>query len=213
LREAGVEPGILAVCLPSSNPRQVVDYFVDRLCIREFDILVPDATHLDNPASIAEYYTALFDYVYKTRAADRISIRLFRSMIRGLLGIESRSESIGLGPITTVTLLTDGALEPLDVIRTTGWGVTKTAFNVFQDDLEDIKEDPLWQELFLAGFLPSATCQACEFYHACGGGHVAARWSPERRFDNPSVYCEDYKRILGHIWQEVGERIALRAVT
>ena len=29
------------------------------------------------------------------------------------------------------------------------------------------------------------------------------RWSPERRFDNASVYCESWKRIFGHIWERI----------
>ena len=209
MREHGVEPGILAVCDPFSDPHNVADYFIDSLGFLEFDILVPDFTNEENPPSIASYYISLFDYIYRTRSSERIKIRLFRSIIRGLLGTWSRSESIGLGPIYTVTLMTDGTLEPLDVLRITGKSNTITAFNVFSHELEDIKKDPLWQEIFYAGAKPCETCRSCEFYYACGGGPVSSRWSKTSRFDNPSVYCSDYKRIIEHIWNQIGKRISL----
>ena len=45
-------------------------------------------------------------------------------MIRGLVGKLSLSDTIGLGPIDTVTLMADGSLEPLDVLRIAGDGST-----------------------------------------------------------------------------------------
>lgn len=210
LRIAGVNPGLLAVCDPSSDPRLVVDHFVDVLGFRDFDILVPDATHEDAPKSIAQYYISLFDYIYGARSADRIRVRLFQSMLRGLLGRDTGIESIGIGPILTVTLLTDGSLEPLDVVRTAGTGFTRTKVNVFDHGLEAIKHDPLWQELYRAGTNLHRTCQLCPFLTACGGGHIGSRWSKSNRFDNPSVYCADYIRILEHIWEKVSDRILIR---
>jgi uncharacterized protein len=35
------------------------------------------------------------------------------------------------------------------------------------------------------------------------GGHLAQRWSKERGFDNPSVYCDSWKRIFDHIWARI----------
>jgi uncharacterized protein len=44
---------------------------------------------------------------------------------------------------------------------------------------------------------------------ACGGGHLAQRWSAERRFDNPSVYCESWKRIFAHIWERIAPTLTV----
>jgi uncharacterized protein len=52
-------------------------------------------------------------------------------------------------------------------------------------------------------------CQKCEFLDSCGGGHLAQRWSTERRFDNPSVYCESWKRIFEHIWGRIAPTLIL----
>ena len=45
-------------------------------------------------------------------------------MIQGLVGNFSVSDTVGLGPIETVTLMTDGSLEPLDVLRIVGHGIS-----------------------------------------------------------------------------------------
>lgn len=210
LQSHGLQPGVLAVCAPNSNPKETVDYFVDHLGEKAFDILVPDATHEDAPVpSIARYYTELFDYVYFHRRPDALSVRFFRSILRGLLGRFSNSDSIGLSPVSTTTLLTDGSLEPLDVVHITGFGSTRTDISVLSNEIQDIKSIGLWRELFLAGARPCRICQECDYYYACGGGAVASRWSTSSRFANPSVYCDDYKKIIGHIWNAVGERIAV----
>jgi uncharacterized protein len=61
LREGGVEPGVLAVCHPDAAPEELVSLFADELCLGGFDVLIPDATHRDNPKSILPYYSRLAD--------------------------------------------------------------------------------------------------------------------------------------------------------
>jgi hypothetical protein len=38
---------------------------------------------------------------------------------------------------------------------------------------------------------------------------LAQRWSAERRFDNPSVYCESWKRIFAHIWDRIAPTLTV----
>jgi uncharacterized protein len=44
---------------------------------------------------------------------------------------------------------------------------------------------------------------------ACGGGHLAQRWSTERQYDNPSVYCESWKAIFSHIWKRIAPTLVV----
>ncbi|MEU1972838.1 radical SAM protein [Microbacterium sp. NPDC019599] len=202
LREAGVEPGILAVCDPERSPDEMLDLFVDDLNVG-FDILVPDANHDDAPPSIAAYYMRLFDRWYDRYASEKVRIRFIDSIVKGLLGYPSESESIGYGPVTTTTMLTDGSLEPLDVLRATRTNITKTDLNIQTNSLQDIQTDPVWREILYASLNLAAVCRSCPFELSCGGGHVASRWSSKNRFDNPSVYCDDFKAILGHAWERM----------
>jgi len=210
LRAEGIEPGLISVCNPHTDPEQILSYVVEKLGIKEFDILPPDATHSDNPPQISDYFIKLFDVWYDKYAAQGVRIRTLDAMIQGLVGNFSVSDTVGLGPIETVTLMTDGSLEPLDVLRIVGDGSTKTNSSVLNNALQDVQNDPRWREAFEASMELCETCQKCEFLDSCGGGHVAHRWSPERRFDNPSVYCDSWKRIFTHIWQRISPTLIVK---
>ncbi len=209
LRANGVDPGLISVCNPATDPEQIVSYVVEELGIKQFDILPPDATHSDNPPQIADYFIKLFDVWFDRFAAQGVRIKTLDSIIQGLLGNLSVSDTVGLGPIETVTLMTDGSLEPLDVLRIVGDGSTKTDSSVLKNVLQDVQSDPRWREAYEASLRLCDTCLKCEYLDACGGGHLAQRWSRERRFDNPSVYCESWKRIFGHMWKRISPTLVV----
>lgn len=208
-RAAGIEPGLIVVCNPASDPVKILSYVVNELGIKEFDILPPDATHADNPPPIHDYFIKLFDAWFDEYAAQGVRISTLDAMIQGLVGNVSAADTIGLGPIDTVTLMTDGTLEPLDVLRIMGDGSTKTETSVFDAALQDVQDDPRWRDAFEASMDLCETCQNCEYLDACGGGHLAQRWSPERKFDNPSVYCESWKKIFDHLWTRIAPTLVL----
>ena len=56
LRKGGVEPSLISVCNPATDPEKVLAFVVNELGFTEFDILPPDATHIDNPPPIADYF-------------------------------------------------------------------------------------------------------------------------------------------------------------
>jgi uncharacterized protein len=209
LRAAGIDPGLISVCNPSTDPERVLAYVVEELGIKQFDILPPDATHSDHPPPIADYFIKLFDVWFDRYAERGVRISTLDAMIRGLTGHLSVSDTIGLGPIDTVTLMTDGSLEALDVLRIAGPGSTASNLNVRTNTLQDIQNEPVWREALHASTNLAEACLACEFLDSCGGGHLAQRWSAERRFDNPSVYCESWKQILGHIWRRIAPTLVL----
>jgi uncharacterized protein len=209
LRAAGIEPGLISVCNPGTDPQRVLEYVVNELGIKQFDILPPDATHSDQPPRIDEYFIKLFDVWLDHYADQGVRISTLDAMIRGLTGHLSVSDTIGLGPIDTVTLMTDGSLEALDVLRIAGAGCTASNSNVRDNALQDVQSDPVWREAFHASMHLPEVCQKCEFLDSCGGGHLAQRWSTERRFDNPSVYCESWKRIFEHIWGRIAPTLIL----
>lgn len=203
LRKAGIEPGVLAVCNPDRDPHELIRFFVDTVGSKRFDILVPDTNHEQPRSPIARFYTRLFDLWYDRYAQEGVEIRFIDSITKGLLGRESHSESIGYGPITTFTMLTDGSLEPLDVARTAGTAFTRTEYNILTHDFQSVQGDPLWRELYSASLNLAPACRRCSYHFACGGGHIASRWSKVNRFDNPSSYCDDFKQIFSHAWERI----------
>jgi uncharacterized protein len=203
LRASSIEPSVLAVCDVESDPAAVLRFLVDRLCLRKIDVLVPDATHEDAPPSISRYYRQLFDLWYDKYSSSGVHIRFLENIVRGTLGFQSNSEAIGFGPVTTVTVLTDGGLEPLDVLRIAGDGSTKTGLNIKCNHIQELERDPVWLEAFQASTRLCDTCEQCSYRICCGGGYLPNRWSVSKRFDNPSVYCQDLKEIFQHTREKI----------
>lgn len=208
LRAHGIEPGVLSVIDPASAPGPMLDHMVRQLGLSELDFLIPDAIHGDSPASVAPFLIALFDAWWQDHASAGVRIRLFDAIIAGLLGGQSNVESIGLGPVRAVTITTAGIAEAHDVCRITGNGTG--AVDLANQPLDAIRSQPEWQAILRASLTLPSACQACRWRTACGGGHVAGRWSHARDFDNPSVYCADLLAVLDHVWAHVRSDLILK---
>lgn len=210
LSEANVKLGVLAVADTTAPPDETVRHFADDLKLKHFDVLIPDATHEDNPPSIADYYKRLFDLWLDEYAPRGIGIRLPRGIAVGVLGGDAKLESIGYGPIQTCAVMTDGTLEPLDVLRISGNGSTKTGLNIFDNDLQSVTNNGIWLEAYQASLNLPAKCKTCEYAKSCGGGYLPHRFSVAKRFDNPSVYCADLIKLFDHAWQRVASEVSIR---
>jgi uncharacterized protein len=203
LRSIGIEPGLLCVADPSQDPRRFIAHMCDGLGFRDLDVLIPDATHEDGPQRVAPFLSELFDSWFDDYLPRDVHLRLFEAAIRGLAGHSSGIESIGYGPVTGVTITTDGQIEAHDVCRIAGNGSTASQLNVLTHPIDAVRKDALWRELWHASLNLAEPCRVCPWRHACGGGHIASRWSTTRRFDNPSAYCAELQEFLGHVWSRI----------
>jgi uncharacterized protein len=124
---------------------------------------------------------------------------------------------VGSSDLRTVTLLTDGSLEAVDILRIAGSGFTSSAINVHTHELQDVVRDPVWRKVHAASLTLPDVCQRCRWRDACGGGYVTHRWSRAREFDSPSVYCADLMRIFEHVQgrieRELGAAVATNGVS
>jgi len=213
LREAGLDPGIIAVCDPSSDPVETLRFFVENLDATHLDVLPPDLNHDDVVAPIGPYYVRMFDDWYDRYLDRGVRVRFLMSLIRSVLGLETNIDSFGFGPLHTVSLSTDGSLEPNDVLRIGGTDRTRSAMNVRLHTLDSARQAPSWQEAYESALRLNARCEACRYRNACGGGHLAHRWSRERRYDNPSVYCDDFIMMFDHVWKRVSKDIMVHSAT
>lgn len=203
LKDHQIEPGVLAVCLVDSEPEDIYKGLVDDLDIKRFDVLIPDATYSDNPKPIYEYYKKLYDLWYDDYYQRGVSITLIECLNRGALGKPSLSNSIGYAPEKTITLMTDGSLEPLDYLRISSNGFTASSFNIFSHDLEDLQSHVLWKEVYESSLNLAEKCNNCKFKYPCGGGPIQTRWSSENRFNNPSVYCDDLYQLFDYVGNKI----------
>jgi len=210
----------LAVCNPAYPPSDYVDFFAS--CgISSYDIMIPDATVDEKPASIASFYNGLFDlWLAANRGAPTTDIRIISDMIAALLGNNSPTEGVGHKPIELCTIMTDGTVEAHDVLRIAGDGSTQTKFNIFDHAIDDVRNEPRWKAARDASIDLCEKCRQCKFMNACGGGYLPHRFSKENGYDNPSVYCDDLYAMFenmqsvleGHLYvsRPGGERINVR---
>jgi uncharacterized protein len=207
LCRARIHPSIIAVCDPTADARGVLNHLLDDLGCNFCDILIPDENHDASPLSISKFYIELFNEWYDFYADKGREVRILSEIVRGLMGLETRTDSIGYAPLQTMCLGPNGALEPHDVLRIAGSDKTRTACNIFDNSLGDLGKDSTWLAVRDASLSIATACKECRFLRVCGGGHLAQRWSKERGYDNPSVYCADLKQIFEHIEQRLSADI------
>jgi uncharacterized protein len=131
-------------------------------------------------------------------------------MVSALLGADAPTEGVGHRAVELCTVMTDGTVEAHDVLRIAGDGSTRTAFNIFDHAIDDVRGEPRWQAAREASINISATCRACKFMNACGGGYLPHRFSKRNGYDNPSVYCDDLYATFEHIQATLAEQVYLR---
>jgi uncharacterized protein len=95
----------LSVCNPAYPPQQYVDFFAS--CgIDHYDIMIPDATVDEKPASIAAFYNGLFDlWLEANRSKPTADIRIITDMITALLANSSATEGVGYQPVELCTVM------------------------------------------------------------------------------------------------------------
>jgi uncharacterized protein len=209
LHNHGFRPGIICVCDPRTSPTKTAHHLVEVLGIHDFDVLPPDHTHEDTILPIANYYTELFDLWYTKLYFKGVKIRILQAIVSSLFGRDPITDSIGLGEVHTVVVNTDGAIEPLDVLRIAGDGSTSSELNVFENTIQDVSESKVWMDAFLASTRLPKKCTDCAIRDVCGGGHLAHRYSKESQYDNPSVYCDDWINIFCHVAESLAKDVRL----
>jgi uncharacterized protein len=161
----------------------------------------------DAATPYADWLITIFDRWYDKPDTQ---IRLFDQIIRLLLGRTSCTESVGLAPARFVVIETDGAMAQVDTLKAVFHGAADTGLNVARDSFDDALRLPQIAARQLGFDAMCAQCQACQVWRVCGGGLYAHRYRVGTGFANPSVYCPDLLRLIGHIRDRVSADIAQR---
>jgi uncharacterized protein len=206
LQSRRVDVGLLAVFNPAFTAQSICDFFIEELKVTNFDVLIPNVNydHAEIPY-IQTFYQQLFELWYTRYRQRGIRIKIARNILNAIRGRRVDMQSIGYHPEGSVMLKPDGELEVSDSLHAIGTGFTAGKLNLLESDLDDIVNDDLFNEIFDNSITLHASCRVCEFKMQCGGGHICNRWSKERRFDNPSVYCEQLKAIFSFATQLVSK--------
>jgi len=202
--------GILSTIDLDNDPVDTYEALLDH-APPAVDFLLPQGSWTDPPPGrgvgstttpYADWLIPVFERWYSAPRRET-GVRMFDEIIALLLGGGGRTETVGLAPAAFVVIETDGSIEQVDTLKSSYPGAPETGLDVYRHQLDAALAHP--GVLARAGGVARlcATCRACPVRAVCGGGHYAHRYRAGHAFDNPSVYCPDLYRLIGH----VGDRI------
>jgi uncharacterized protein len=206
LRSAEFPFGILTVIQLGADPLSIHRHFLELGC-RSLSYLMPDYTHDTishihakfGPTPCADFLIPIFDDWWFNSTID-VRIRNFWDMTRLVMGGDSQVDALGNRPLYFVVVNSAGDIEGLDVLKACDDGLVKTGLNVRDADFRDIARASSLHGRIVFGSLPLApVCCSCQERDTCGGGYHPHRYSRERGFNNPSVWCADLLRLFTHI--------------
>ncbi|MET7847986.1 radical SAM/SPASM protein FxsB, inactivated metallohydrolase extension form [Streptomyces avermitilis] len=157
-----------------------------------------------SPTPYADWLLKIFDrWLEQGRT---VPVRTFDSVLSTLRGGPSLTEAMGLAPSDLAVVETDGTFEQADSLKTAYDGAPATGYDVFQHTFEEFARHPgvRARQLGIQGV--SETCRGCPVVQSCGGGLYAHRYSTERGFDNPSVFCADLRAFVDGVAERITER-------
>jgi uncharacterized protein len=160
--------------------------------------VLPNGKPTPEDTTYGDWLIRLFDHWFGSSQAS-VPIRKFDEIIEHIFGGRGMLESFGLEPVDLITIATDGEYESVDCIKAAYPAAEKLGLNIFDHDLDQVLAHSMIniRQIGLAA-LPEK-CWACDLVAVCGGGYFAHRYRPETGFRNPSIYCADYRKLIGHI--------------
>ncbi len=206
LMDAGMHVAVLSVVRPGANGAETYHY-LRSIGVTDFDFLLPDVTHDDwraqygtyGPTPAADYLLPALDAWLAEDNPD-VSVRFFSDIFRLIMGDTGTTDAFGGGPMPYAIIETDGSIQANDVLRVCEAALNHTGLNITSHGFDDLRQaSPLARALFEGTIPPPAACGACPELRTCGGGYMPHRYSRQRLFDNPSVWCADILKLFRHM--------------
>ncbi|AEH89911.1 cyclophane-forming radical SAM/SPASM peptide maturase YhhB [Mesorhizobium opportunistum] len=198
--------GVLAVIDPDSNPAEVYAA-LKQTGAMSFDVLPRDGNWDKLPfgkrsAKTIEYGIWL-EGLLDVYLADPHppTIRLLDDILRLLLGGRSMKEGVGTADYGILVIEPDGTIEKNDTLKVAGAGADRfdQRWSVFDHSFNDVFGSDEFSAYYHQQRPISAICASCPDLAVCGGGMVAHRWSAERGYDNPSIFCADQRHLIARM--------------
>jgi uncharacterized protein len=192
--------GILCTVDVENDPIAVYEALLAEAPPR-LDLLLPHGTW-DQPPPFPPGahtpYASWLSRIHSRWVADGrlVPIRFFDSLLAAWEGRPSGSEAAGLDPVDLLVIESDGTWEQVDSLKVAYENAPATGLDVFSHSVDETAAHPgvAGRQAGLAALC--STCRECPLVRACGGGLYTHRYRSANGFDNPSVYCDDFKVLI-----------------
>ena len=205
--------GTLTVVQPAIDPEFIYG-FLKELGTPSMDFLLQDGNHDCLPAGkrsfesteYGEWLTGLLD-LYLADPSP-VSIRIFDDTLKLCLGGMSQKEGRGKSRYGILIIETDGEIRKNDTLRASFEGADRFSarWNVTDTSLATVLSSQEYLSYTNMQLPVSGQCMDCNLLDVCGGGMPLYRWSTDRGYDNPSVYCRDHALFIHHAVSRLREQ-------
>ena len=202
--------GLLAVVDPSSDPVAVYES-LKATGAPSFDFLYRDGNHVTLPhgkrtlesTEYGDWMIRLVNHYLSDPAPPRI--RILDDLMRLILGGRGHKEGVGLTEYGIVVIDTDGTITKNDTLKVAYAGGDRFDISRFitKSDLLDVLRADDFSSYYTLQEPTSPLCRACPELNVCGGGMPAHRFSDDRGYNNPTVFCADQKRLIAHLRRRI----------
>ncbi|WP_351010264.1 cyclophane-forming radical SAM/SPASM peptide maturase YhhB [Shewanella sp. S1-58-MNA-CIBAN-0166] len=205
--------GVIAVIDVSTSAEDLFGYF-EKFNIPRLDFLLPDAHWLcppprrnQDPSIYEEWLVNAFDVWFNQY--PHIPLRTFEALLDTCVGLPSRTDAFGFGDVSLLSIETDGSYHDLDVLKVTQDGATKLKGNVHDTPIAEVALSSAIEQhrCYLRKEGLAEVCQTCSIVDICGGGSLPHRFG-KNGFVNPTVYCNEMKRLVTHIKSRLEEHLS-----
>jgi uncharacterized protein len=210
--------GFLAVIDLHNDPLEVYSYLASfhpttiefLFPLAHYDARPPGKEDTLTTTPYADWLLEIFRTWYSTRPQP-IKVRRFRDIIALMAGVLSATEEWGV-PVDLIVVESNGEIQAVDTLKVTYPGANHLGLTIFDHSFDDALRSPLVIERQIGRTSLCPTCQRCPVVSVCGGGYFPHRYSREKGFQNPSVYCADLMKLIREIHATVSADVqAVRA--
>jgi uncharacterized protein len=157
----------------------------------------------------ADWLIRAFEYWGRPPASSPVGppIRLMMEILRLTMGFRSYVEMVGEPVRGAMVVNTAGEYEMSDAMKSVQEGIVRLGVSIFDTSIHEanvlqMRRNHVELRIKASSYekvLLCPTCDACELRDKCGGGYYPHRWSEANAMWNPSVYCDDLKKLFAYM--------------